>query len=483
MKFKDKTYIKSLMVLGSSVCNLNCSYCYLENQHKSNAYVLLNKKIQEAWIDGTYVNNIKNVFNTLECDPQRVTDLEIWGGEPLILTNNLIKPIREILEFFPNINYINIPTNFTRINHLYEFINEIECVKSEQNSKEKLNLHIQISVDAPEGEAQQYGHPVNWDVYINNIENLCSQLSKREQPFNHMMLGLEWHGTMSTNIILKHLNTYEDIKRHCDLFNKFHLDSINIIKKYKLDYFMFQESETSFPHNATPADSNIEEALGLEKSSYLTRYIERHVNYRLEKSSKVHIYTKNSCDTGSRFMFGPNPVCLESGVHAMTIMYDGSICECPCDYILNFDGYWDWITDNPLKRHEYREGMYKKQFYINPLTATQKDWDDFNWYVFDASRLNQSTSLHLMMNFYIEMAKSGQIDYIYFEDLEKLLKHLIQFNQSYSCPKDQLMYTYTAYMGGTGAARKFFNGIVDMAQDDYKQDMIFEAKGNYKWKM
>ena len=48
MRFKTDSHIYSLMVLGSSVCNLNCSYCYLENQHKTNAYVLLNKEIQKA---------------------------------------------------------------------------------------------------------------------------------------------------------------------------------------------------------------------------------------------------------------------------------------------------------------------------------------------------------------------------------------------------------------------------------------------------
>ena len=48
MRFKETSHIQKLMVLGSTVCNLGCSYCYLRNQHKNNAYVLLNKEIQKA---------------------------------------------------------------------------------------------------------------------------------------------------------------------------------------------------------------------------------------------------------------------------------------------------------------------------------------------------------------------------------------------------------------------------------------------------
>ena len=40
--------VRAMTLFVSGSCNLNCSYCYLENQHKTNAYVLLNKEIQKA---------------------------------------------------------------------------------------------------------------------------------------------------------------------------------------------------------------------------------------------------------------------------------------------------------------------------------------------------------------------------------------------------------------------------------------------------
>jgi organic radical activating enzyme len=481
MKLKKCSYFKSIMVLGSSVCNLNCSYCYLEDQHQTNAYVLLNKEIQKAWKNGTYVENIKKVFSELG-DPSTVTDLEIWGGEPLILMDNMIEPIKQLLDYFPNLDYINIPTNFTRINHLSDFIIAVENEKKKNNFNGTLNLHIQISLDAPDGELQQFGHPVKWEIYRKNIEILCQELSQYPQ-LEKVMVDIEWHSTMTIENIIKYLNTFDNIKHYCDEFNKLHSFMNDVIKKYNLNPRVFQESQTSFPGVATPFDYSIEDALQLEKTLYLTKYLEAHISYKKERSSASHIYTGTASDAGSLLALTSNPVCLESGVTALTIMYDGSICECPCDYILNFQGYWDWIKDNPLKRHEYREGLYKKQFYLNFLQATDKEKADFDWYIFESSRMNQSTSLHLMINFYLEMAKSGQINFNYYQNFNKLLLHLTQFNQSYSCPKDQLLYTHTAYMGGTGAARIYFNGIVDMAQQDKKDILNFETKGRYLWKI
>lgn len=475
MRFNNISNITKLMVLGSSVCNLQCDYCYLRDQHKNNAYVLLNKEIQKAWKDGTYVENIKKVFSEIKSPPERIRSLEIWGGEPLIMTNNLIKPLEELLTYFKNIDYINIPTNFTRINGLFEFIQKAEEVKQKQNFNSRLNLHVQISTDAPDGELQKLGHDVSFEVYKKNIISLFEQLSTIK-PLEKIYLLIEVHATLEGKEIIRYLDTYKAIKEYCDAYNDFHLFVINKAKEYNLDSYVFQMSETTFPHNANPMFTDVEDALKLEYILSLTKYVGRKTEYKLLSETNEPIYFKNACSVGSLPIVEDNPVCMESGVMALTIMYDGTICECPCDFIISFDKYWDWIKDNPLKRLEYRQAIYKKQFYINPLIASQKEKDDFDWYIYDAVRMGQSSALHLMMNFYIEMALSGQLDYTYVQDPEKLLSHLTQFNYSYSCPKDQLTYTFTPYMGGTGYGRRFFNGIAEMAQSDLKDVLCFEIK-------
>lgn len=481
MRFKGHSYIKALMVLGSSVCNLQCDYCYLRDQHKSNAYVLLNKEIQEAWKNGSYVENIKKTFNAIEADPKRVTDLEIWGGEPLILINNLIEPIQEILEYFPNIDYIQIPTNFTRINDVPEFIQVIEKTKQKIKADKKLTVHIQMSIDAPPSEVQKTSHCVNWDIYRKNIDKLFEALSKM-QPLEKTNVDMEWHATLTQENIINYLSNYDNLKYYCDYYEDFHNFMHDKIKEYHLENCVIQASYTTMPNIATPTDSSVENGFEIANIARLSNYLRQQKKLLAAESDTDPYYTHMIIDSGRSDLLTTNPVCLESGVMAVTVMYDGSICECPCDYILNFDKYWDWIKDNPLKRQEYRSSLLKKQYYINPLTATQEQKDYFDWYIFDAVRRNQSTAIHLMMNFYLEMAKSGQIDITYLQDLEKLLAHTTQFTQAYTCPRDQLAYVFSPYICGQGYGRRILNGVADFAETDEKISTQFEAEGKYKWK-
>lgn len=482
MRYKNESYIRKLMVLGSTVCNLNCSYCYLSNQHRNNSYVLLNKKIQKAWIDGTYVNNIKKVFESIECGPNTVEDIEIWGGEPLIITNNLVKPIYELLTYFPYVNSMNIPTNFTRINGLIDFIESIEKAKEDTNwskkSSKRMQLHIQLSIDAPAGDIQTNCHQVDWQVYRDNVENLCRQISEL-QPLKNIEVDFEWHATLPFEIIDKYLTKVEDIEHYLNEFHEFGLYTKGVIKKYNLQRYVMQSVGTMYPHTAQPYKISIEDALKAKNNLYILNYIQSHLDYIFRDGS--HIYAENGFSLGGTSLLNPNPVCLESGIMGLTIMYDGTICECPCDFILCEPTYWEWIKENPIMQQEYRDSMMKYRFYINPITASQQEKDDYDWYTYDSYRLNNSTAIHLMMNWGLEISKSGQIDCSYYKNPERLLKHMFQFNNDYGCPREQIPAVHNCYMVSQYVMRRWYNGLTEMAQEDLKQDLLFEAEGVLKW--
>ena len=82
--------IGQISLLGSSICNLQCKYCYLHNKETQEFYHKLNKEVQEGWKNFTYVENIKKVFNKIGANPNKTTRLELWGGEPLIQIENFL---------------------------------------------------------------------------------------------------------------------------------------------------------------------------------------------------------------------------------------------------------------------------------------------------------------------------------------------------------------------------------------------------------
>ena len=373
---------------------------------------------------------------------------------------------------------MNIPTNFTRVNNLDDFLLSIDKAKKEVKATKKIEVHLQLSIDAPPGPMHDSGHNFSWDRYRENIETLFANLAKHP-PLEKTSIAIELHATIDLDSVLKYLGTYEEIKAYLDYFHEFHLYINKMIKKYNLKDYVCQEVGTVFPHIAQPYDISIEESLKLTDIFRMLDYIQNHLDYTFRDGA--HIYDDCSFCVGSSSTISANRVCVESGIMGLTIMYDGSICECPCDYILNFEPYWKWLEGNPLKAKVYREDLMKKQFYINPLTATEKEKEDYDWYIYDGNRLNSTTAIHLMMNWGLEMAQSRQIDYRFYKNPEKLLNHLTQFSNDYGCPREQIPAVSNVYMADQNTLRRWFNGATELSQENLKQDLLFEAKGAYKW--
>ena len=64
--------MQSITVFGSSVCNFNCSFCFL---HKNTAYTSFNALIKEAWENGEYVKNLEKTIRKLKADPLEVKEM------------------------------------------------------------------------------------------------------------------------------------------------------------------------------------------------------------------------------------------------------------------------------------------------------------------------------------------------------------------------------------------------------------------------
>lgn len=481
MKFKEFSIINKVMVMGSTVCNLNCDFCYLHDQHKSGSFGLLNEQIQKAWKDGTYVESIKKVFQEIECTPDTVDYLGFWGGEPLILAKNLVNPLYELVLYFKNLKDIDVVTNFSRIDYLNEMIHAADRALIETADKrknKKVYFHVQLSIDAPPGPIQDNGHKCDWDIYRQNIERICYEVS--QEPLQMVELTFELHSTVQIQDILKYLSTIEEVEYYLNYFNDFHNFINNTAKKYGVEKCVVQNQSTVYPNTANPYKFSLEDAMDNFKDLYLLDYIQHNLKYEYTDS---HIYTHAALNSWNYSVLNPNVVCVESGLMGLTILPDGTICECPCDYILKFEPYMEWLKDNPLAQENYRDSLMKQKYYINPLTATQKEKDDFDWYIYDSIRLNNSTIIHMTMNLCLELALSYQIDYTYYKDPEKLLKHLYEYNNFYSCPREQIPAVKNVYLPDIHGCKRLLNGLAHKGMNDLIEDAKFEAKGVIKWKV
>ena len=95
--------VRALTLFVSGSCNLNCSYCYI---HKNPALKIIDKEIRDAWRTGTYIKNIKKVFNKMNVDPKNITGISFWGGESTLHLDVINDQLKDLFELCPNIDNI-----------------------------------------------------------------------------------------------------------------------------------------------------------------------------------------------------------------------------------------------------------------------------------------------------------------------------------------------------------------------------------------
>ena len=471
--------IKEVALLGSTACDLHCSYCYLKEQHQNDAYAVFNRKIKQAWRSGEYFENVKKLFEELSCDPLDVFNFQLWGGEPLIQLQDVTPSIGKFMQFFPNITFFLIPTNWvnTNIDNLFDFIMEIDNNKPEGSPM--MDLHLQMSIDGPPGPFNSDGHSGNWDNYRTNITKLCQKMSGIK--LKHTQVLMEIHATGSKENIFKELKSIEGFKNYISYmcgFSKFIQEEI---VKYNA-YSLHRGEGIIAPMIAAPADMGVEDALEFQKILKLGDYVHQ-TDTSYEKPFGEHLFYAMTRPYSASSIIGQNAQCAESNDSAIMVNYDGTICECACSYIQYDNQYLQELLD-AHKNDEYQISLIRKQYFFNPLEShTEDEIEDFNWYTLAGLRNTESTQIHLAMAMVKELALSRQVDYSYYLNPDKLLKHLTNAGQMFSCTREQLNDTHLAYLCSLNDCRKFFNGVLDhvasVRQDEGKYKVETSVKNAY----
>lgn len=449
--------IGQLSILGSSICNLSCSYCYLHNRDTQQFYKTLNEEIQEGWKSGSYIENIRKVYEKIGSDPTLTTRMEIWGGEPLIQIDNLLMHIEQLFELFPNVDFFMIPTNFAWPEYITEKIPKLLSLYDKTRLKNENELHLQLSIDGFDGPILEFGHHADNKQYLKNLEVLIEGVSKLD--LKNTTLVLDIHGTASGQNILKYLSTEKDIKAYLDGMHYLKDYASELCSKYKTDRVTYGQNPY-YPLCASPENSTVAEGINYTIGVRLAEYVSYKENYLQDKF--VHYYENFDHNMYNSGLFTANHQCSESGANALMILPNGTISECACSYVQNRSEYLNLLLENG-QNEDYIASLMRKKYFFNPLTATPEEEEFNDWYNLTGLRNTFSTQLNLSMGLCQELALSNQISREYL-DAELLLKHLHKECTPYSCTREQIRDTGIPYLGHPGDFRRTFNGEVQYAE-------------------
>lgn len=478
----DLSQCRSLTLISSESCNLNCSYCIMAKSIHAKNKKIETEKIKQSFNDGTYLKNIKDICTKYNIDPLGVESLDLWGQEPTLTLNEFGNSFKDLYNFFPNLSFLFFSTNGVafpeRIVNLTKTIDAIVT--------KPFDFAFQFSYDGYEATKNLRG--IAPEIIINNIEKVI--LSLNEIKYNNIKIHISFHNVLSSDLINKFgLNSTENDSEFLEYLNE--LSSLSLHFHYLNKNPAIHVSDIFVPGIEAPYNATAEEGKRLynffRKADILGKNLDinwwKHLlfkyNEHLVKDSStdsldifdaltINKLSENYADLVQQLSKGTG---CGSNYYNLKVRYDGTIIHCqnaiallnPVEYEdrtgLNYDLHRELI------KHNYYPNLLKEEdeLAVQKALLRGKLFKNSS-FVFFVSEI---------LNLLVLLADSNQIDISYKDNPTKMFKHAARLAVSFMCWDNNLNITGSGFGKLIGELRFYCNGFLDLV-DEKKDEYIQE---------
>lgn len=400
---------KELILIESCQCNLNCSYCEINNSIEDDINIVKNNEIRMALKDNIYINNIKTYFNENKINPQNIFKISLWGGEPTINLDIFYNFFEELIIFFPNIQYFQITSNFINITNLISFLSQVN-----NNKIFNKNFIIQVSYD---GKNQT---KINRNTDFSIIYNNLLLFNQNKIFWKNLNVCLKINSVLSESFIYENIENF--YKEYIQLINQFQIDEIYLNIQHPL--ILSKENSKQFSLQILKLQKIIKnskikitflEALKKVKKENINENI---INIFYKKNNKKYF---RHCGIGEQ---------------KITLLYTGKNIYCH-DAIFG---------ENLNTKNDLRKNQQNTDFFQN--TAI------FN-YNFDYEILTNTIKI-------MDLLLENKLINESYNNKEKLMKHAYLLNSIQFCKEDNIITTGSIYGIDINYIILMCNGLLDI---------------------
>jgi hypothetical protein len=466
--------IHGLSIMSSCGCNLKCEYCVI---HKSAAnhpkeVVNIQQKTIEALKDGSFCTNAVNSVIAMGSSPNEIFQIDLWGQEQTLTLEHFYGRISEWLDAFPNWNKTFFSTNGQA--YPEKIVALIQALDNALDREFKIS--IQWSYDGSySGESLRHDED---NKVIKNLTYVIEELNKIK--LNHLFVDMHLHGVVSFDLI-RHLDgDINKIKEYWDECNKVAgmLPTLSLNKRVHIAPYFSTADEAPYPASTQDGfdfydfymKSAIVGADGLGLTFFSGQWI--HCLHRAFPETQNMSLTQaitwlyenmhrddmreiinNQLSTG--FFCG-------NGVGELKLMYDGSLVSCQ-NSIFERDVEKIEPEDN-LVAYGIKKTWAQKHYYFNPATATPEEIMKYK-YIYSTGRTQtfwHTFNTTITKLYYLSQA--GQINPIYENDFEALIKHAFISTFLNQCAYNNAIWTGSMWTKDTGILRKYCNGVAAVSE-------------------
>ena len=453
--------VRALTLFVSGSCNLNCSYCYI---HKNPALKIIDKEIRDAWRTGTYIKNIKKVFNKMKVDPKNITGISFWGGESTLHLDLINDQLKDLFELCPNIDNIGFSTNFMcGIDETLRFLSSINQVANVPQS-----IWLQQSIDGPEGVLMERGHTGNWDTYMANYKKLAYFLNNEYLP-KIKNITVTAKPTVDKDLYLEYFSDENNQERYIEYLNNFYNELIHLFVNSKVNIGMM------LPKPAVPMEYSISDAYKLKeimiKWEKLTNKFVNNLPNNVVKCyslgvplhNYIQVYSENQELFPARA-----PGCYKNRSE-FAILPDGTLTDCTSNYMLARDDYESMCSNSDRIVSQ----LYKHMNY-NPLKLSDEELEDAVWLNVIGLKFSRDLFNNLTYGLAKEMALSNQINKRFAKNSDATLSVARLSQYQSSCTIQQILTTRVPFLINTGTIKMHAIGLYD----EFYTENLLDKKTN-----
>jgi len=315
----------SLEIPSASICQLDCSYCYVP---KNKLLIKIHNKWKKVYKSGTGLEIISTAYKQ-----NSLTAMSLWGAEPSLGFKDYVN-LKEFLNYNPKLNDFSTSTNFVEIDNLLYLVNELNNFFKTRGKMAR--LRVQISIDGPE-------HITNSNRGKNVYQTIFKNLEKLKYSLEDIT---------NVNIILLTKTTFI-VKNYIDVISnpnpfKDYLLKIASVEDEMKDYFKNKEKKNITPRLVGLPTLGLPGTYTTEDGKIFSKYLQHQdkmlneLGGRFAKQlSAYDIRILNLLNDSTKLNFRDTNYTFHcsAGAAMQSIDMDGTTHGCHASFWFNYDEY------------------------------------------------------------------------------------------------------------------------------------------------
>lgn len=448
---------KTLELVISSGCNLNCSYCYL---HKNLAYLNVDKKILESIKDGSFVQNMLRSLHGMQIECKDFTELQLWGAEPSRHFLEMEEMFKQIFFYFPNIKAISYSSNF--LTPVETHLKLIECIEK-YNQNNDFHLSLQISVDGPDEISLRTRH-YKYEEIHNNLALFIEKINNVK--LKKTKLDIHYKSTLPLDILKEVVSSKEKYTYFVDFFMKEEEFFLEEIKNKKVDFSVGScfGGSIVYPIECTQQD-------GIAFTYYAKMLdswdIGKKYNYKYEFNMVLAYCGLVGRDAELIGTFLPG--CQKMSSNLM-FRYDGSLASCSNGFLDDNEENLNYLKENDPKEFEScsKTTFLIKTKYDNNGKVEISDLNKKRKFMKEFWKDHSNFTITVICAELLDLANAGLISPIYLQNSTKIYQHSFLLFNRLGCYLNNIRYSGSPYVPSSSFAKLLCNGLCEYFEDRIK---------------